>query len=497
MIIQGVGVVRTRVVVALITILLIGGGAFLIFSPYLTGDDYLKDFFLQQLEQSIGRKIDVHRIKLVLFPRIRLELTQVAIHDRNSDDVLLSAKKLDLVLRFLPLLRKQVVGKRLLIEEPTLTLRRNRNGHWNLLDQVVQGGSADQDAVQTLSRIFHIREATLVKGKLLIIDEARPDGVRSMTLESVELSLLIKAERQQADLQVSAGHAGDKGLSAMSLAGTISTAQRKTLALDDPSASQTTLQFDGALEAANLSLQEVADFFGPRPVPSQVQGAVNMRSHIRAVPGVAGYDVVLSDLSANLEQLKFAGQASLAGLLTPQPTFALTLTAPPIQLSQLLTTLPAEWVHPQLPVVIKDREIDGRVEIVSATVTGSVAEGPQLSLTGEFRVTQGQALIGESHTPAKDLTAVVSVEAGRIRVSKLSGLYGTIHMNESKALVSFLEAGPWLEMDITGEMAAADLLQFLAKTVKSEQLSRLLAASRQVEGDAVPTFRMVGLCEEL
>jgi len=58
-------VVRTRVVVALIAILLVGGGALLMFLP---GDEYLKNFFLQQLEQSIGRKIDVHRIKLVLFP---------------------------------------------------------------------------------------------------------------------------------------------------------------------------------------------------------------------------------------------------------------------------------------------------------------------------------------------------------------------------------------------------------------------------------------------
>ncbi len=438
--------VRTRVVVALIVILLVGGGAFFIFSPYLTGDDYLKDFFLQQLEQSIGRKIDVHRIKLVLFPRIRLELTQVAIHDRNSDDVLLSAKKLDLVLRFLPLLRKQVVGKRLLIEEPTLTLRRNRSGHWNLLDQVVQGGAADQDAVQTISRIFRIREATLVNGKLIIIDDARPDGTRSMTLESVEASLVIRAERGQADLHVSAGHAGDKGLSTISLAGTISTAQRQTLAIDDSSASQATLQFDGTLEAANLNLREVADFFGPRPVPEQLQGAVNVHSHVRAVPGVAGYDVVLSDLSANLEQLRLTGQASLSGLLTPQPTFAFTFAAPPIQLSQLLTTVPAEWVHPRLPAIIQDREIDGMVEVVSATVTGSSVAGPQLSLTGEFRVKQGQALIGGSHVPAKDLAAVVSVEAGRLRVSNLSGLYGTIHMNESKALVSFLEAGPWLEM---------------------------------------------------
>ena len=484
--------VRTRFVIALIVILLLGGGAFLVFSPHLTGDDYLKDFFLQQLEQSIGRKIDVHRIKLVLFPRVRLELTQVAIHDRNSDHILLSAKKLDLVLRLLPLLRKQVVGKRLLIEEPTLTLRRDHNGHWNLLDQVAQGAAADENAVQAISRIFRIREATLVNGKLIIIDDARPDGTRSITLESVEASLVIRAERGQADLHVSAGHAGDKGLSAISLAGTISTAQRETLAIGDVSASQVRLQFDGNVEAANLNLREAADFFGPRPVPEQLQGVVNVHSLVRAVPGVAGYDVLLSDLSASLEQLTLTGQASLSGLLTVQPTFALTFSASPIQLRQLLTQLPAQWVHSQLPAIMQDREIDGTVEIVSATVTGSSVAGPQLSLTGEFRVKQGQALIGDSRVPAKNLAAVVSVEAGRIRVSNLSGLYGAIHMSESKALISFLEAGPWLEMDITGAMAAADLLQFLAKTVKSEQLSRVLAASRDVEGMASPTFRLVG-----
>ena len=488
--------VRTRVVVALIVILLIGGGAFLIFSNYLTGDDYVKEFFLQQLEQSIGRKIDVHRIKLVLFPRIRLELTQVAIHDRNSDDVLLSAKKLDLVLRFLPLLRKQVVGKRLLIEEPTLTLRRDRAGHWNLFDQVAQGKGADPDTVQTISRIFQIREATLVNGKLDIIDDMRPEGTRSMTFESVEASLLVRAERGGADLRLSAGHTGEKGLSSISLTGAITTAQRPTLERDDSSGSPITLQFDGTLDASNFDLREAAGFLGPRPVPEQLRGVVNGHSHVRAVPGVAGYDVVLSDLSANLEQLRLTGQASLSGLLTTQPAFAMTVAAPPVLMSQLLKTVPAEWIHSQLPAVIKDREIDGIVEMVSATVTGSSVEGTQLSLTGEFRVKQGQALIGQSRVPAKDLSAVVSVEAGRLKISNLNGLYGTIHMKESKALVSFLETGPWLEMDVVGTMTAADLVQFLAKTVKSEQLSRVFADSRDVEGDAAPTFRMVGLLNQ-
>ncbi|HKP00476.1 MAG TPA: AsmA-like C-terminal region-containing protein, partial [Nitrospiraceae bacterium] len=246
------------------------------------------------------------------------------------------------------------------------------------------------------------------------------------------------------------------------------------------------------LDVANLNLRELAEFFGPHPAHQPLQGAVHMRSHIRAVPGVAGYDVVLSELSANLEEMEVSGQASLAGLLTPQPTFAVTLSASPVLLSRLFAVLPAEWVHPQLAVVIKDREIDGMVEIVSATVMGSVAAGPQLSMTGEFRVKEGRALIGESRVLATGLAALVSVEAGRLRVSDLSGLYGTIQMKESKALVSFLEAGPWLEMDITGTMTAADLFQFLSKTITSEQLSRLLADSREVEGNATLTFRMVG-----
>ncbi len=483
----------TRVVVALIALCLIGGAAFLLFSPYFTGEDYIKEFFLHQLEQNLGRKIDVHRIKLVLFPKIRLELTQVAIHERNSDKILLSAKKLDLVLRLLPLLRKQVVGKRLLVEEPTVTLHRDRAGHWNVFDGIVQGEATDQETVQMMTRVFRIREATVVNGAVTIIDDARPDGTRTMTLESVEASLVIRAEKGRADLHLSAGRAGPHGLSALALAGAITAIERQTLASDDPAVSRVVLQFEGNLDTANLNVRDVADFFGPRPVPEHAQGFVNVRSHIRAVPGVAGYDVVLSDLSANMEQLAVSGQASLSGLLTPQPTFAINFSATPIQLSQLLKKIPAEWVHPQLPAVIESRQIDGQIEVVSATVTGSSVSGPELAVTGEFRVKNGYALIGESHVPAKDLAATVVVEAGRLKVTNVTGQYGTINMSEgSKALVSFLEAGPWLEMDITGTMTAADLLQFLSNTVKSEQLSRLLAASREVEGMATPTFRLVG-----
>jgi uncharacterized protein involved in outer membrane biogenesis len=475
-----------------IVLLLLGGVAYLLFSPSLTAQDYVKGFFLQQLEQSLGRKIDVHRAKLVLFPRIRLELTQVSIHERNSDQILLSAKKLELVLRLIPLLRRQVVGKRLLIEEPILTVRRDSSGQWNVLTRTTPVPAGDTEALETLSRIFRIREARLVNGTIMVVDEARPDGVRTLKLENVEAALLIRMERGRADLNFSAAHSGSQGLAAVSLSGVVRRAEQQALATDDPTRSAPALQFDGMVEAANLGLRDAADFLGPRPVPDLVQGMVNARSGFRVIPGVAGYDVLLSGLSANLGQLAVTGNASLSGLLTAQPTFAITFASTPVQMSDLITRIPPAWIHAELPAVIQNRQINGKVEVVSATVTGAYAEGPRVSVTGEFHLKEGQALIGEDHVPARDLSAVVLVEAGRIRVNHLSGLYGTIRMSDSRGLISFLDAGPWLEMEIAGTMAAAELLQFLATTVKSEQLSRVLAASRDVEGSASPIFRLVG-----
>lgn len=471
--------------------------AFLSFSRALTGQDYLKDFVLQQLEESLGRKIEVHRVKVVIFPRIRVELSQVSIHDPNSDQVVLTAKRVDMIVRLIPLFRKQVVGKRLLIEEPTLTLRRNETGHWNVLDGVNDRAATDQRTMDMMTRMFMIRQATLVNGTVTVIDAARPDGVRSIKLEHVEAGLLIRADRGLAELHVSAAQRREEGMSAVSLDGVVRRSEKPvSLSSEDPAEPASVFQFDGRIDAADLKVREVADFLGPRPVSEHLQGALNLQSSVRVIPGVAGYDMVLSDMTARLNDMTLTGKANLAGLLTPQPTFSVTFSSSLVALPQLLKTIPVEWINPQISALLADRQIDGKVQVLNATLTGSATAGPQLSTTGEFHVQEGQGLIGQDRVQAKDLAAVVFVEAGRIRVASVTGIYGAIQITDGKAMVSFLEAGPWLELEITGNMAASHLLEFLAKTVKAERLTRLFSGIRDVEGMAQPTFRLVGLLNE-
>ena len=57
----------------------------------------------------------------------------------------------------------------------------------------------------------------------------------------------------------------------------------------------------------------------------------------------------------------------------------------------------------------------------SSDLTGSATSGLQMSVTGEFRIQEGQALLGDDHVLTKDLAGVVVVEAGRVRVEDAHG----------------------------------------------------------------------------
>lgn len=467
--------------------------AFLTFSKHLIGQDYLKGFVLEQLGANLGRKIDVQDVTFALFPRPRVELAQVTVHDSGSDQVLLTAKRVDLVVRMFPLLRKQIVGKRLLIEEPVLTLRRDEAGRWNVADGFSEQAEVDRRTTEAMLRMFSVQEASLTNGTVTVIDAARDDGVRSITLKRVEATLLVRPEQGAAEVRLSIAQPEEQGGAAVSLNGAIRLSEtRAPLAEGDETTQVVPFQFDGYLDAAALGVRGIADFLGPRPVPEQLQGTVALRGAIQVMPGVAGYDVLLSEMSVQLNEMTLTGKANVSGLMTAQPAFSVTFSSSLVSLSQLMQTVPAAWVDPQLPAVLQERRVDGRVQVMNATLTGATTEGMRLSIAGEFHVQDAQGMVGQDRVLAKNVACRVLVEPGRIRASNITGLYGTMELADGKAMLSFLEAGPWLELEIMGRTSASHLIDVLETAVKAEAVTRLLADVRDMEGVVEPTFRLAG-----
>ncbi len=486
---------------ALLLVLLAGIGV--VAYPFLSNPDYAKALLLEQVQHEVGRKIDVGGARLDLFPRIRLELTDVVVWDADSSHKFFSARRVELFLRVFSLLQRRVIAKRLLLEGPKIELRKDVTGHWNfhsvleLPSSFARKGGKDTEPHNPIGLMMLVRQIGVQDGEVQIIDESRPDGIRTLRLGAVNASTTSKSGGVPIELMLTGKVLDAEGDSSLNFHGKVTHASLPMRTVQvDPAKTGPALQFDGKAELVDIDLRKMAEFFGPLPVPKEVRGTATMRGRIALVPGVLGYDMMLSEMKLAIQSVTVTGQASLAGLMTPQPTYSMTFSATPVDLRELMSGVPASWVHPQLETVLNEHAVDGLVEVVTATITGATAPEPRVSVTGEVMVSRGQAIVGRDHTQVENLGAKVVIEPDRVKVTQLSGSYGAIQVRAGKATVSFIQPGPWLEVEFTGETPAAEMISTLARSTKPAGVRDALQGLRDVKGNGQVTYHLAGSLRE-
>ncbi len=486
-----------RLIIGLLLILVVGAVALLL-APVLIGSDspaaqQLKAFFLEQIQRNIGRQVEVRKVNLKFFPRIKLELFDVTVRDVDGAQPFLTAKRWDLVLRLLPLFRREVAGRQLSIEEPQLYLRRDAQGQWNFLAPGVSDQSADPTIGAPLPRLLLLQEVTIANGALTITDVSHGEE-RMVEFTSLDFAMMAQHSKKRAELYLSAVMPGAPSSSSLTLAGTVTQARAPAQIGAEDGPVYPSLQFAGSMEATNVQTRNLAYLFGTRAIPVDFGASMNVRGSIRVVPGVVGYDMVLSELDASIREFKLAGRASLSGLLTEQPTFTLNFSSSKLSLDELLQVFPAHWMHDQLPAIIQERNIRGKVEIAQATVTGMVMPEPRVSLTGEFRIDGAHAVVDQAGTTIDDVSGTVLIEPDRVRVLALTGKYGQMRVGGGKATVSFGDDGPMLDLELNGEMKAADLIARVnpQTTFRSKNLVKAWKGLKDIEGITAVAFRMSG-----
>ncbi|MFN3680715.1 MAG: AsmA-like C-terminal domain-containing protein, partial [Nitrospira sp.] len=355
------------------------------------------------------------------------------------------------------------------------------------------GGESQGWPLEAGEGLFTIQEVILTNGTLTVIDEVEPGSSRSITLDQVEATFLLHPDREVADLRMAIGRPKAQGPLALSLNGTVNlTKERVPLADENSSSPLPSVHFDGQLDVVLLDVKALADFLGFFSVPTSVEGTASLHGAVQVRPGMVGYDLLLSDLAAKVNEATVTGKASLSGLLTEQPALSLTFSTSMVPVSPAMSVVLAEWIDPGLAALLAEWHIQGNVQVVNATLTGVSAENAHLSLAGAFHVQDAQGVIGRDRVLAKAITCDLVVEPGRIRATGISGTYGAMHLRNGKAVLSFVEAGPWLELEVSGETSAAQLVDTFNKTSQVEFLGRLLANAQEIEGSVEQTFRLAG-----
>lgn len=130
-------------------------------NSYIQGN---RDYLIQQAEKAVGRQIEVENIEVNLWRGIgiRFENFRLADDPTFSSDSFVRARNLQANVRLLPLLRKDVQVKRLILHEPAINVIRNRQGVYNFASLGETGKKEDVETEDSRDKAARQRAALLI-----------------------------------------------------------------------------------------------------------------------------------------------------------------------------------------------------------------------------------------------------------------------------------------------------------------------------------------------
>jgi AsmA protein len=141
-----------------------------------------------QLRQLTGREVTLGSIALRVLPVPAVTITPVTIGEgpRYPGREAVRLRSLAVRLRPLPLLRGRLVLSSIVLDQPTVTLIRDRQGRWNFDDLIERAAAARKaeaagaaPAQPSSAPAFGVARAVIRGGRVLVYDDAVVPGARS------------------------------------------------------------------------------------------------------------------------------------------------------------------------------------------------------------------------------------------------------------------------------------------------------------------------------
>src|SRR5262245_50983486 len=121
---------KIGIIIGVILVLVVVAG--LVFTVTFDVNNY-RQTIQSQIQRKLGRPVTLGEMRLKLFPlRFRVDNLAIADDPKFSPDApFLKAQQLDVSIKLLPLLRKQIEVNSLSLERPNINLIKNEAGIWN------------------------------------------------------------------------------------------------------------------------------------------------------------------------------------------------------------------------------------------------------------------------------------------------------------------------------------------------------------------------------
>ena len=427
--------------------------------------DTVRRIAQQQMIEAFGQNFTVGDIQVAFFPYPKLTLTDLQILESQQDKPLFQAAKIQMDLGFLSVLQDKFSPKSLEIDKPKVYLRRNEQGQWNV-ELILRGDSSGSTGVGVFLMDYALR---MENGFIQVKDEYKQRKLENIELSNILLHISNLSATKPMNVLFSA-NLNQNTNSKISFQGTISELNNLFSTpgeLEEKLAPRVDAEAD--IELNRSDLLQIISLFQAENLVHINEGQIKAQGKIRYGPSLKGYELVLSDIMILSDEIDLKGQVSITGLRTLSPPMIYaTWSSVPVRIEKILQLVPESLISEEIRRALAEQSVDGKIEVVSATLSGSQWEDMAIGVIGEFKLSEGYADLGKicrtcriSWGVAENVEGMVFIKPDRVQFKDFTGIYDSIPVSSGTGDVEFRDEGPWLSTELHGSVSSKKLIEVL------------------------------------
>ncbi|MCK5552582.1 MAG: DUF748 domain-containing protein, partial [Deltaproteobacteria bacterium] len=396
-------------------------------------------------------------------------------------------------MKVLPLLKKQLRWKSLIIEKPSVHLRRNREGNLNFSGkgkESILKGEEGYPHIQHLLSSFTGGEIKIRKGSVHFEDDFVASGPIIVGIENLSVELTSISMDAPIAFRVQARQPNAKGPD-----GRISIIGKLHPLRDSPEPSK--IRIAAEVRAKNVNGLPFRPYYGPHIPVEGIEGFLDIHAHyegnfsglfrsrgqikvkdvafnnskvfntvLKPKKFVVDYDVrlnrrslIISDVSFRLPEIEVRGRCTIREIRSPKRRIEAFATTGSFRLNEVNKYLPLRIISSSFAKFLKEVTRGGKGRIVSLRIKGLIEDFPMLKdpkkadlIYGMMRLDGVTFPFAKAFHPIENISGWVILEKGSLRFQDLKGSYGKSRFNAAEVTISRIYSSPQLNLSLDGEI---------------------------------------------
>jgi uncharacterized protein involved in outer membrane biogenesis len=500
---------------------------------YLLDPNIYRNILQKSLATALAREVSIGKAKIYLWGGVGIAFEDFRVKDRSQAFDLLQSKRLILRVKLFPLLKREIKWRRIVVEQPTFHLVRDKNGQFNIFfDGPLTGEKLKEMQKKILGAITTLFGGSLVlrEGEIFFSDESLGDSPLKTEIRSFNFELSKVAYREAFPFRINGKviHSSKEGT--FSVNGTIQNipedldfskggieAEVKIKGFDTihfwPYL-KTLLPMETISGVLDLNAHYQGDFQGTFKTSLKIKFKDLLFNYPQVFSSVfnpkwanidveAQYDlkeIKIPRFYIELPELWVKARGRIYGIGSKEMGMEAEAHSSPFDVAEGKKFIPFRIITPDVSESLFRAEGRGSFQIVSVRLAGKMPEIDHCDqlinahvLSIETKLHGVQLKLPWNLPPFEDLKGQLLFQNGHLYFKEIEGRIFHSTLEEVNGTFYELLHIPMLQMDCQGKFDLTDLPLLLKTEGFPEEFSRALSSTNILSGKATYSLSAKGL----